>query len=48
MKNIQMENMQELVETWTTNNKGTLYLLENIEAEWLSAKLAGKGRTIGE
>ena len=43
-----MENIQEIVETWTMNNKGTLYLLENIETEWLSAKLAGKGRTIGE
>jgi uncharacterized damage-inducible protein DinB len=43
-----MENIQEIVETWTMNNKGTLYLLENIEKEWLSAKLAGKGRSIGE
>ena len=43
-----MENIQEIVETWKMNNKGTLYLLENIEAEWLSAKLAGKGRSIGE
>ena len=40
-----MENIQEIVETWTMNNKGTLYLLENIETEWLSAKLAGKGRS---
>ncbi len=43
-----MEIIQEIVETWTMNNNGTLYLLENIETEWLPAKLAGKGRSIGE
>jgi len=43
-----MENIKATVETWKMNNKGTLYLLENIETEWLSAKLVGKGRSIGE
>ena len=43
-----MENIKEIVEAWKMNNKGTLYLLANIETEWLSAKLAGKGRSIGE
>lgn len=38
-----MQHTQEIVETWIMNNKSTLYLLESI-----SARLDGKGRTIGE
>ena len=43
-----MDLKQDLLETWIMNHKVTLYLLDNIEDEWLSAKLDGKGRTIGE
>ncbi len=38
----------QLVETYNATNRVNLYLLNEIEEEWLSAKLAGKGRTIGE
>jgi len=40
--------IKELLETYNTTNRINLYLLDEIEEEWLSAKLAGKGRTIGE
>ena len=43
-----MDGTKDIVDTWIMNNKVTLYLLENIETKWLSAKLDGKGRTIGE
>ena len=43
-----MDGIKDIVDTWTMNNKVTLYLLKNIETEWLSAKLNGSGRTIGE
>jgi uncharacterized damage-inducible protein DinB len=38
----------ELVETWNINGRIVLYLLENIENEWLGDVSASKGRTIGE
>ena len=43
-----MDGIKDIIDTWIMNSKVTIYLLENIEAEWLSAKLDGKGRTIGE
>jgi len=38
----------DIIYTWNQNNKVTLYLLENIEDDWLSIKLNDKGRSIGE
>lgn len=38
----------DIVYSWNQNNKVTLYLLDNIEEEWLSTKVNGKGRSIGE
>lgn len=38
----------ELIETWNINGRIVLYLLQNIENEWLSDVSASKGRTIGE
>ena len=43
-----MNYTKDLIETWNINHKVTLYLLEHIEANWLSTKLGEKGRTIGE
>lgn len=43
-----MDEIEDIVDTWTMNNKVTLYLLENIEPEWLSTKIGLKGRSIGE
>lgn len=43
-----MDVTKDTVDTWTMNNKVTLYLLDNIETKWLAAQLDGKGRTIGE
>ena len=37
-----------LIHSWDLNNKVTLYLLNNTKTEWLSTKLNGKGRSIGE
>lgn len=38
----------DLIDSWHLSNKVTLYLLDNIEKEWLPAKLQEKGRSIGE
>lgn len=38
----------DLLHSWNLNHKVTIYLLENIDQEWLGAKLNGKGRSIGE
>lgn len=43
-----MDIIKDLTETWEMNNNVTGYLLDNIETEWLSATLGGKGRSIGE
>ncbi len=43
-----MDFKTDLINSWYINNKVTLYLLSNIETEWLSARLQGKGRSIGE
>jgi uncharacterized damage-inducible protein DinB len=38
----------ELIETWEINARIDLYLLENIENDWLADVSASKGRTVGE
>ncbi len=38
----------DIIYSWNQNNKVTLYLLDNIEDDWLSTKLNNKGRSIGE
>ncbi len=38
----------DLIDSWHLNNKATLYLLDHIKTEWLSAKSFGKGRSVGE
>lgn len=38
----------ELIETWQINSRIVLYLLENVENEWLNDVTASKGRTAGE
>ena len=38
----------DIIYSWNQNNKVTLYLLENIEDDWLSTKISDKGRSIGE
>ncbi len=43
-----MNYTKDLLETWKVNHKVTVYLLEHIAPEWLTTKLGGKGRTIGE
>jgi len=43
-----MDTTKDIIDTWKMNNQVTLYLLENIETEWLKTKLCEKGRTIGE
>jgi len=43
-----MDFKKDLLDAWHLNTKVTLYLLENIEPEWLPLKLHGKGRSIGE
>ncbi len=40
--------IKDLLETWKVNNEATLYLLENIEKDWLKIRLGSKGWTIGE
>ena len=42
-----MDYKSNLIDSWNRNNKVTLYLLNNIEQEWLSAKLMKRGRSIG-
>lgn len=43
-----MDIKTDLIQSWDLNNKVTLYLLDNIETEWLPTKINGKGRCIGE
>ena len=43
-----MDYKSNLIDSWNRNNKVTLYLLNNIEQEWLSAKLMKRGRSIGD
>ncbi|WP_350293966.1 DinB family protein [uncultured Croceitalea sp.] len=43
-----MDIKKDLIHSWDLNNKVTLYLLDNIESEWLPTKINGKGRSIGE
>ncbi|MBN8652775.1 MAG: DinB family protein [Cytophagales bacterium] len=43
-----MNSKEDIIHTWDLNNRVTLFLLENIEKEWLSAKINGQGRSIGE
>lgn len=38
----------DLIHAWSLNSNVTLYLLDNVRAEWLPTKLNGKGRSIGE
>ncbi|MDO5969771.1 DinB family protein [Flavivirga aquimarina] len=38
----------DIIYSWNQNNKVTLYLLDNIEEDWLLTKLNDKGRSIGE
>ena len=42
-----MSNNQ-LVETWQIHDRINLYLLDAIDAEWLSSHSASKGRSVGE
>ncbi|WP_437373634.1 DinB family protein [Maribacter litoralis] len=43
-----MDIKADIIYSWNQNNKVTLYLLDNIEEDWLSTKLNNKGRSIGE
>jgi len=43
-----MDLQADLIQSWDLNNKVTLYLLDNIKADWLPTKLNGKRRSIGE
>lgn len=43
-----MNILEDIIHTWSLNNKVTLFLLENIEKDWLAAKINGQGRSIGE
>lgn len=43
-----MDIKADLIHSWDLNSGATFYLLDNINAEWLSTKLNGKGRSIGE
>ena len=43
-----MDIKADIIQTWNQNNKVTLYLLDNLEDDWLSSKLNNKGRSIGE
>ena len=43
-----MDIISELLDTWQRNHKTTLYLLDNIETDWLKTKLNNKGRSVGE
>jgi uncharacterized damage-inducible protein DinB len=38
----------ELIETWQINGRIVLYLLENVDNEWLTDVSASKGRNISE
>lgn len=39
---------QQIIETWTINNRINLYLLEAVPAENLGAAMTSKGRSAGE
>lgn len=39
---------ESLIETWEINSRIVLYLLENIEDDWLNDFSASKGRNVGE
>lgn len=43
-----MNLKEDIIQTWGLNHKVTLFLLENIEKDWLQAKINGQGRSIGE
>ena len=43
-----MNIKKDMLYSWNQNNQINLYLLDNIEKDWLPKKLNGKGRTIGE
>ncbi len=43
-----MDFKSELIDSWNRNHKVTLFLLDNIETEWLPSKIMNKGRSIGE
>ncbi|WP_437371277.1 DinB family protein [Maribacter litoralis] len=43
-----MDIKADIIHTWTQNGKVTLYLLNNIEKDWLSTKQHDSGRSIGE
>ena len=43
-----MDLQTDLIQSWDLNNKVTLYLLDNIKADWLPTKLNSNGRSIGE
>lgn len=43
-----MDIKEDIIQTWGLNNKVTLFLLENIDKNWLPAKINGQGRSIGE
>lgn len=39
---------EQIIETWQISNRINLYLLESIDEAFLSDKLGGKGRSVGE
>ena len=43
-----MDIKKDLIHSWDLNNNVTLYLLDNINKEWLSTKIKNSGRSIGE
>lgn len=43
-----MDIKSDILYSWNQNNQVNLYLLDNIEKDWLQTKINGKGRTIGE
>jgi len=43
-----MDIKSDIIYTYQQNNKVLLYLLDNIEEEWLSIKLGESGKSIGE
>jgi len=43
-----MNLKEDIIQTWDLNHKVTLFLLEHIEKDWLTAKINDQGRSIGE
>jgi len=43
-----MDIKTDIIYSWNQNNKVTLYLLDNLEEDWLATKINNKGRSIGE